>query len=226
MQLAMFHPNEKPMDRGWVGRIDGDRVIHLAAQTLQHFFTGGGGAREHAEYPRAEVTLLVPVLQPPSVRIFEEAETFSFGNPSAVLGPDAVVPQVSSHLSGHARLAAVIGAEGTIGGFSAMIEWRGGGRGAKANDFGLVLGPVVATDLDPDGLAFRLGGDGATSTEGRTGGFDWTAALSLAAAGTTLRTGDVIAGPAVRALDGIAAGGVTLEVDGIGTLDCSLAEPA
>ena len=58
----MFHPNDQPMERGWVGRIDGERVLHLAAQTLQSFFLGGGGAREHAEYRLDEVTLLVPVL--------------------------------------------------------------------------------------------------------------------------------------------------------------------
>ena len=71
MRLCMFHPNDNPLERGWVGRIDGDRVLHLAAQTLQSFFLGGGGAREHAEYPLAEVTLLVPVQYPPTVRIVD-----------------------------------------------------------------------------------------------------------------------------------------------------------
>ena len=47
-----------PMERGWVGRVEGDEVVHLAAQTLQHVFTGGGKARDHARYPLAEVTLL------------------------------------------------------------------------------------------------------------------------------------------------------------------------
>ena len=69
----MFHPSDNPMERGWVGRVDGERVVHLAAQTLQAFFLGGGGAREHAEYRLADVTLLAPVLQPPTVRLFEAA---------------------------------------------------------------------------------------------------------------------------------------------------------
>ena len=221
----MFHPTDKPMERGWVGRIDVEQVTHLAAQTLQHFFSGGGGAREHAEYGLADVTLLVPVLQPPTVRLFEDAETLAFGNPTAVLGPGAAVPRVSSPLSAHGRLAAVIGAGGAIGGFSALVEWRGGGRGAKANDFGLVLGPLVATDLDPDGLAFTLSRDGATEASGLAGGFDWEAAIGLAAAGTALRTGDVVAGPSVCVLDGIADGALTLAVDGIGTLGCELVGP-
>ena len=46
----MFSPRDRELERGWPGRIEGDRVIQLAAQTLQSFFTGGGGAREHAEY--------------------------------------------------------------------------------------------------------------------------------------------------------------------------------
>ena len=69
----MFHPVGHPMERGWVGRVDGDRVVHLAAQTLQSFFTGGGTAREHAEYPLEETVLLAPVLHPPSIRIFDDA---------------------------------------------------------------------------------------------------------------------------------------------------------
>jgi hypothetical protein len=48
VKLCMFTPIELDLERGWPGRIDGDRVLHLAAQTLQAFFTGGGGAREHA----------------------------------------------------------------------------------------------------------------------------------------------------------------------------------
>ena len=65
-------PLGHPLERGWVGRVDGERVIQLAAQTLQSFFTGGGSAREHAEYPLAEVRLLAPSSIRPSVRVFDE----------------------------------------------------------------------------------------------------------------------------------------------------------
>ena len=51
MKLCMFSPKGKNLERGWPGRVEGDRVIQLAAQTLQSFFTGGGNAREHAEPP-------------------------------------------------------------------------------------------------------------------------------------------------------------------------------
>ena len=76
MKLCMFSPRELDLERGWPGRIDGDTVIQLAAQTLQAFFTGGGTAREHAEYPLADVVFRAPVLHPPSVRIFDDAGDF------------------------------------------------------------------------------------------------------------------------------------------------------
>ena len=50
MRLCMFHPLDHALERGWVGRVDGDRVVQLAAQTLQAFFTGGGSARERLEW--------------------------------------------------------------------------------------------------------------------------------------------------------------------------------
>ena len=67
MRLCMFTPLERDLRRGWPGRIEGDRVIQLAAQTLQAFFTGGGAAREHGEYRLDEVRLLAPVQRPPSL---------------------------------------------------------------------------------------------------------------------------------------------------------------
>ena len=77
----MFSPVEADLERGWPGRIDGDTVVQLAAQTLQSFFTGGSAAREHAEYPLADVLLRAPVLEPPAVRLFDDASSFSFANP-------------------------------------------------------------------------------------------------------------------------------------------------
>ncbi len=88
----MFSPQEADLERGWPGRVDGDRVVQLAAQTLEAFFTGGGGAREHAEYPLADVEFRPPVLHPPSVRVFaaferHEPPFFSFRNTGTDLRP-------------------------------------------------------------------------------------------------------------------------------------------
>ena len=109
----MVHPVGHPLERGWVGRIDGDRVVQLAAQTLQSFFTGGGSAREHAEYPRDGVVLLAPVLHPPSVRIFEGDGSFAFANPAAIVGPGAEIRPSDTVSQGGLRVlrrpAAVIG---------------------------------------------------------------------------------------------------------------------
>lgn len=222
MRLCMFHPNDKPLERGWVGRVDGDRVLHLAAQTLQSFFLGGSGAREHAEYPLADVTLLVPV-QAPTVRIFSAPDEFRFANATALVGPN--VPVAGTALTACARIAAVIGAEGVIGGYSGLLEWQDPAElsTVKQSDFGVVLGPVVVTtdELDPSASTVRL--EVADRHEDASASlFPWSDAIALAARRTVLRPGDVIAGPPVAKLTDVSAH-VRLEIEGIGALDCPLA---
>ena len=206
MRLCMFHPVGHPLERGWVGRVDGDRVVQLAAQTLQSFFSGGGSAREHAEYPLGEVVLLAPVLHPPSVRLFDEEGSFAFANPAAIVGPGAEIP-CDDQLQGLVvalRVAAVVGAGTEIGGFTLLAEWRDPARTPpKDRDFALGLGPVVVT---PDEFV-----DGA--------GFDWSAATALAAAGTHLHPGDVLAGPVRDRREVTAGESVPLDVEGIGALE-------
>ena len=105
MKLCMFSPRDQELERGWPGRIDGEKVIQLAAQTLQAFFTGGGTAREHAEYPLADVVFRAPVLHPPSVRIFDDAGDFAFANPTAIHGPDDEEPRGARRRRPSQRLA-------------------------------------------------------------------------------------------------------------------------
>ncbi len=223
MRLCMFHPNDNPMERGWAGRIDGDRVLHLAAQTLQSFFLGGSSAREHAEYPRADVTLLVPVEVPPTVRLFDSAGAFRFANASAVVGPG--VPVSGTGLTACGRAAVVIGADGAIGGTTALLEWQDPAEEleVKRSDFGLVIGPVVMTadELDPAAVHCRLSGGGQEAT-GSNGSFDWERAIGLAARRTRLRPGDIVAGPPLAVLTGV-EGGVQLELGVVGSLDCPVA---
>ena len=222
MRLCMFHPNDTPMERGWVGRIDGDRVLHLAAQTLQSFFLGGGGAREHAEYPLAEVTLLAPVQYPPTVRLFAADGSFAFSNASAVVGPG--LPVEGANLIAKARIAVVIGSGGTVGGYTALVEWCDPSEqpDPKGRDFGLVLGPTVVTEdaIDVGAVTCRLA-SAERVVEGSSEPFAWAEALALATRRTALRPGDVIAGPPVAVLDSV-SGGVQFDVDVIGTLDCPL----
>ena len=219
----MFHPNDHPMERGWVGRIDGDRVLHLAAQTLQSFFLGGSGAREHAEYPLADVTLLVPVQAPPTVRIFTDSGAFRFANATSVVGQNA--PIAGAALTACARIAAVIGAEGEIGGYTGLLEWQDPTElpPVKQSDFGLVVGPVVVTpdEIDPSAVVIRIVANGRNE-EASPVPFSWPDAVALASRRTTLRPGDVIAGPPVATLTDIGTS-VRLEIEGVGALDCPLA---
>jgi hypothetical protein len=173
MRLVMFSPVEMDLERGWPGRLDGEQVIQLAAQTLQAFFTGGGNAREHAVYPVAEVVFRAPVLHPPSVRIFD-GDDFRFANPAAIVAHDAEVPVAGAVPV--ERTAAVIGLDGAIGGFTPLVEWTAPELpGEKSRDFALALGPVVTT---PDE---------------KTPPGDWERLVAHAAENTRLYPGDLIA---------------------------------
>ncbi len=183
----MFTPKELALERGWPGRIEGDKVIQLAAQTLQAFFTGGGSAREHAEYALADVDLRPPVLHPPTVRDFMafeehvanarrqrgadvpkewyEVPVFYFSNPGAIYGPEDAIPypEGTQELDYELECAAVIGAEGKIGGFTVLNDWsardvqrqemRVGLGPAKGKDFATSLGPVLVTPDEFDGTS-------------------------------------------------------------------------
>ena len=165
----MFTPKELGHERGWPGRVEGDRVIQLAAQTLQSFFTGGGTAREHAEYRLEDVLLRAPVLHPPSVRDFYafeqhvatarasrglevpkewyELPVFYFSNPAAIYGPEDTVPcpEGTQELDYELEVAAVIGAGGEIGGFTVMNDWSA--RDLQRQEMKVGLGPAKGKDF-------------------------------------------------------------------------------
>jgi Fumarylacetoacetate (FAA) hydrolase family len=201
MKLCMFSPKGMNLERGWPGRIDGDRVVQLAAQTLQAFFTGGGGAREHAVYPLAEVDLRAPVLNPPGIRLFGDGDDFAFGNTAAVFGPedDVPYPEGSTDLRAQPALAAVIGAAGAVGGFTAANAWQARDLpGAKSRDFALSIGPWLLTPDELDDPS-------------------WPERVDFAARNTHLRPGELLvvpAGPTRR----VELGPVEVSVDGIGVL--------
>jgi fumarylacetoacetate (FAA) hydrolase len=226
----MFTPRELDLDRGWPGRVEGDRVIQLAAQTIQAFLTGGGRAREHAEYRLDEVALRPPVLRPPSVRDFYafeqhvktargsrglevppewyEEPAFYFSNPAAIYGPEAQVPYPpgTEELDYELEVAAIVGAEGAIGGFTVMNDWsardlqrsemRVGLGPAKGKDFATSLGPVVVTPDEFDGssgtMIARVNGEERSRGELGDMHFSWEQILARAASNTRLFAGDVI----------------------------------
>jgi hypothetical protein len=175
MRFVMFTPRELALERGWPGRIEGDWVVQLAAQTLEAFFSGGGNAREHNIYPLADVALRPPVLRPPSIRLFADAQTFEFGNTASIFGPeDEVAPPVPAEA--HFSVAAVIGAEGEIAGYTLVNAWRAPSLPPpKDRDFAVSIGPWIETDHDPE--------------------HDFANAREIAARNTRLRAGDLLVAP-------------------------------
>jgi fumarylacetoacetate (FAA) hydrolase len=272
VKLCMFSPRGRHLVRGWPGRIDGDRVVQLAAQTLQAFFGGGGHAREHAEHPLDEVELLAPVRHPPSVRDFYafeehvrraralrgaevprewyEQPAFYFSNPAAIYGPGEEIPhpEGSKELDYELEVAAIVGAEGRIGGFTVMNDWSArdlqrkemavGLGPAKGKDFATSLGPIVVTPDEFDGthaaMVARVNGEERSHGELGDLHFGWDALLAQAARNTKLLPGDVLG-------SGTVGGGcilehgdgrwlqpgdvVELEVEGIGTLRNTVGHP-
>ena len=188
----MFTPRELALERGWPGKIAGDSVIQVAAQTLEAFFTGGGQAREHNVYPLADVALRPPVLRPPSIRFFEDERTFSFGNTASIYGPEDEVP-APAPVESRFCVAGVIGGEERIVGFTIVNDWRAPSLDApKDRDFATSVGPWIETDYVPE--------------------FDFGSAYEAAARNTRLRAGDLLVAPP------FAVGVDAASVDGLGTL--------
>ncbi|MGH3103148.1 MAG: fumarylacetoacetate hydrolase family protein [Gaiellaceae bacterium] len=260
----MFRPKDLELERGWPGRIEGDRVIQLAAQTLQSYFTGGG-AREHAEYPLDEVRLCAPVLHPPSVRDFYafeqhvrtaralrgsdvpaewyEQPVFYFSNPAAIYGPEAEIPwpEQTRERDYELEVAALIGKDGQIGGFTIMNDWsardlqraemKAGLGPAKGKDFATSLGPVVVTPDELGDLRLEMVArvNGEERSRGNLGDMyhSWEAIVAHAARDTVLRPGDVLGSGTVGTGCILEHGDgrwlrpgdlVELEVEGIGVL--------
>ena len=261
----MFTPRALALERGWPGRIEGDRVVQLAAQTLQAFFTGGGSAREHAEYALADVELRPPVLHPTAVRDFMafeqhvatarrqrgaevprewyEIPVFYFSNPAAIFGPEDEVPYPDGtrELDYELECAAIIGADGAIGGFTVLNDWsardvqraemRVGLGPAKGKDFATSIGPVVVTRDEFDGTAGTMIArvNGEERSRGELGDMyhSWEALLEQAARNTVLRPGDIIGSGTVGSGCILEHGDgrwlqhgdvVELEIEGIGVL--------
>jgi fumarylacetoacetate (FAA) hydrolase len=261
----MFSPQGHNLIRGWPGRIEGDRVIQLAAQTLQSYFTGGGQARDHAEYALDEVEFLPPVLHPPSVRDFYAFEqhvktaraargldvpeewyripVFYFSNPNAIYGPETEIPYPdgTQELDYELEVAAIVGADGAIGGFTVMNDWsardlqqeemRVGLGPAKGKDFATSIGPVVVTPDEFDGssgtMVARVNGEERSRGELGDMYHSWQAIVDHAARNTELHPGEILGSGTVGTGCILELGDgrwlqpgdiVELEVEGIGIL--------
>lgn len=219
----MFHPREMPLERGWVGRIEGDDVVHLASQTLQHLFTGGGTARDHARYRLADVELLSPLPSPPSVRVFDGGGSFEFANPAAVVGPAARVGcPPSSRIALDAGLAGLVGLDAVVAVCPVARLRATALPPPKDRDFAMVLGPWFTTiDEAPRRPTLRVSGDGFGGEAGAPA-FDWEVSRRYAAENTRLRVGDLLVAPPAVVVDVPPDARVSLDVDALGRLPFAL----
>ena len=229
MRYCTFRVKEDPA-RDWPGRVEGDEVVRLDAASLIDVLAGEAQPPEGPRYRLAEVTLRAPVPRPPSVRDFfafeqhiataranrgstvppewYEFPAFYFTNPAAIFGPDDEIryPAGTQALDYELEIAAVVGRDGQIAGFTVMNDWsardiqrkemRIGLGPAKAKDFATSMGPVLVTTDE-------FGGTTATMTarvngEERSRGnladihYSWPQILAQAARNTSLYPGDVI----------------------------------
>lgn len=216
------------------GRLEGDEVVELAAPGLLAWLRGEGREEIGARHALGAVRLLAPVPEPPSVRDFfafeghvatgwrlrggaipeawYEVPVFYFSNPASIHGPNEPVrrPAATQRLDFELEVAAVLGPEGEIAGFTLFNDWSArdvqrhemtvGLGPAKGKDFAISLGPWLVT---PDELPLRDGRlaveatvtvNGEEITRSHAGEMHWTweQLIAHAARDTRLRPGDVV----------------------------------
>jgi len=255
-----------------VGRLDGDRMILLRAPSMLAWLRGEGHEEAGREHPVDDVRLRAPVPEPPSVRDFfafeghvgagwrlrgaeipsawYEVPVFYFSNPASIHDPGAAVrrPAATQRLDFELEIAAIIGADGAIAGFTLFNDWSArdvqaremtvGLGPAKGKDFAISMGPWLVT---PDELPYSDGRldieatvtvNGAEITRSRAADQHWTwpQLVAHAARDTRLRAGDVLGSGTLNGgcllelgpLDGerfLEPGDVVeLRADGLGTL--------
>ena len=222
----------------------GDGDAKLAAATMIEWLAGHGRERTGE---RLGGDPLAPVPEPPSIRDFfafeghvaagwrrrgsgipsywYEAPAFYFSNPASVVGPGAEVerPEGCLWLDFELEIAAVIGGDGAIAGFTLMNDWSArdiqagemtvGLGPAKAKDFATSLGPWLVT---PDELPYRdgrlhleatveLNGEVIARSDASAQHWSWDEIVAHAARNTRLRAGDVLG-------SGTLTGGCLLEI--------------
>ena len=152
-----------------VGEVEGERVHRLAAGSMIAWLAGEGRKRSGEESELAELTVLAPVPEPPSVRDFYayeghvaagwrrrgaeipehwyQAPAFYFSNPASIVGPGEAVrrPAATEMLDFELEIAAVIGDGGETAGFTLMNDFSA--RDVQAREVTVGLGPHKAKDF-------------------------------------------------------------------------------
>jgi fumarylacetoacetate (FAA) hydrolase len=241
-----------------VGELRPDHtVVELDAPTMVEWLAGFGRSESGRSFALADVRVLAPVPEPPSVRDFfafeghvaagfrlrgskipdawYQAPTFYFSNPAAVFGPGAPIhrPQGCELLDFELEIAAVIGADASLAGFTLMNDWSArdiqreemtvGLGPAKGKDFATSLGPWLVTpdELPYDGewldleATVSVNDRPVTRARSEPMQFSWPELIAHAARDTRLRPGDVLG-------SGTLTGGCLLE---LGPIDGHWIEP-
>jgi fumarylacetoacetate (FAA) hydrolase len=231
MRLVSFRD---PDGRPGVGRLDGDEIAALAAPSMLAWLRGEGHEETGSRHPLSGLELLAPVPEPPSVRDFfafeghvaagwrrrggevppawYEAPAFYFSNPASIHGPGEPVrrPEATRMLDFELEVAAVIGGDDEIAGFTLLNDWSArdvqagemtvGLGPAKGKDFAISLGPWLVT---PGELPYEEGrlqieaavsvnGQEVTRTTAAEQYFTWPELVAQAARNTRLRAGDIL----------------------------------
>jgi fumarylacetoacetate (FAA) hydrolase len=210
-------------------------VAELTAPSMNAWLSGFGLEDSGKVFAWEDVSLCAPVPDPPSVRDFYsyeghvatgfklrgasippawyEAPTFYFSNPAAIFGPGEAVrrPTASTRLDFELEIAAVIGSDGGIAGFTLFNDWSArdiqgremtvGLGPAKGKDFATSIGPWIATpdELPYDGewldleASVLVNGREVTRSRSEPMEFSWPDLVAHAARDTRLRPGDVLA---------------------------------
>jgi fumarylacetoacetate (FAA) hydrolase len=166
MRLVTFRDAE---GRAAVGRIEGDGLVELRAPSMLYWLAGDGREDAGREHALADVRLLAPVPEPPSVRDFfafeghvatgwrrrggeippawYEMPVFYFSNPASIHGPGEPVrrPEATRMLDFELEIAAVIGAGGEIAGFTLFNDWSA--RDVQRAEMTVGLGPAKGKDF-------------------------------------------------------------------------------
>src|SRR4051795_6582302 len=152
-----------------VGRLEEDRVVALQAPSMLDWLRGDGRDEAGAEHALADIELLAPVPDPPSVRDFFafeehvatgwrlrgndipaawfEVPVFYFSNPASIHGPGQPVrrPPATQMLDFELEIAAVLDGEGAIAGFTLFNDWSA--RDVQRQEMTVGLGPAKGKDF-------------------------------------------------------------------------------
>ena len=196
-----------PTGAAGVGRLDGEAVAVLRAPTMLDWLRGDGHEATGTHHALAGVTLRAPV--PPA---WCAAPAFYFANPASIHGPGEAArrPDTTRELDFELEIAAIVGADGSIAGYTLLNDLSArdiqreevtvGLGPSKGKDFATALGPWLVT---PDELPIHDGrlqleatvavnGVELTRCDAAAQHFSWPQIAAHAARDTRLRPGDVL----------------------------------